>query len=183
MDKYANATEFAGPITLTADIGTDDTSIAFTGTIPASLRNGTSRWRCGNELVIATINSGGTSPMTWERGAEDSTKATHAAGTRFTHKLTAAQFTAVQDGGTADGTTFEPAADLESTDVQAALEEEAGRRQVVESGGLVIVAHGSDANAARARPNGSGIPPSGAALWIGSVAPTNAIDGDLRIQT
>lgn len=98
-DLFANRTEFAGPIALSVGVDADDTSWAFTGTIPASLRNGTSRWVLGGwggEIVIATINAGGTSPMTVVRGAEGSTAAPHSAGAVLKHFLTKAQLPSVE---------------------------------------------------------------------------------------
>lgn len=95
-DLYANATEFAGPITLTSSIDADDTFVAVSATAPASLRGGTSMWRIGDELVRMTIGAGGTSPWTAERGMEGSTAAVHAAGSRLRHYLTAGQFRSVE---------------------------------------------------------------------------------------
>lgn len=80
---------------------------------------------------------------------------------------------------TASATVFTPAGSIAATDVQAAIQEaatEAVAEATRTASTLGVVAHG--ATAGTARPTGYA-----AVLWVGSVTPTNASNGDVWVDT
>lgn len=79
---------------------TDGTSILTASAFPAALRGGTCRIRIDNELLVATVNGSGVVTLV-TRGAEESTAATHASGTKVRHVLTAGSL-AAQSGSAPD---------------------------------------------------------------------------------
>ncbi len=96
-ELYANQTEFAATITLTAGINAVVTTIPVSVAAPASLHGGQFRVRIGDELLLVTAGQNTTS-WTATRGAEGSTAATHSSGATVRHLLTAASLLAVESG-------------------------------------------------------------------------------------
>lgn len=109
-EKIANVlTASDGTIgTLTAPIAADSTTLELSAPFPAPLQDGTVRVRVGTEIILATVDSEG-AVTDLERGVEQDLgggpAASHAAGSKVRHVLTAGSLTAQSGSLPAGGTT------------------------------------------------------------------------------
>lgn len=110
-EKFANATEFPVPITLTAGINASVTTVPISVLLPTSLATGQCRVRVDDELMLVTAGQG-TLSLTVTRGVEGTTAVSHASGALVKHRLTAAVLT---DHETRLGAMVQIAGDLGGT--------------------------------------------------------------------